>query len=149
MTLLLTYALVVHVMTGILAIGLVHLVSMHFLKKAPSWKYLQALSGWSIILFFVSWATSAFYYVTYYGSVVKPKIMAGAYPWAHQIFMEAKEHIFILLPFLTIALWLVIRLLAKEQDEELKKAGTILAFTILLLGVFIALSGILISGAVR
>ncbi|MEK7538221.1 MAG: hypothetical protein AAB552_00075 [Patescibacteria group bacterium] len=149
MTPLLVYTLITHVMTGILAIGLVHLVFMHFLKKAPSWKYLQALSGWSVILFLVSWATSAFYYVTYYGKAVKPKIMGGAYPWAHQVFMEAKEHVFVLLPFLTLALWLMIRLLAKEQDEKLKKAAMFVAFITLSLGAFIALSGILISGAVR
>mgnify|MGYP001603825289 FL=1 len=75
--------------------------------------------------------------------------MAGAYPWAHQVFMESKEHVFVLLPFLAIALWLMIRLLAKEQDEKLKKAAMFVAFITLSLGVFIALSGILISGAVR
>lgn len=149
MTPLLVYTLVIHVLSGTLAIGLVCLIFMHLLKKSPSFEYLQMLSGWSIILFLISWASSAYYYVTYYGAKVKPVIVAGKYPWAHQIFLESKEHVFILLPFLAIVLWLTIKVLGKVQDERLKSACQILAFVTLALGVFITAAGMITSGAVR
>lgn len=146
---LLTYALITHVISGVIAIGLIHLVFMHLIKKSPNWRYLSAVSLSSVILFLVSWVTSAFYYVTYYGKSVKPKIVEGPYPWAHQIFMEAKEHIFILIPFLAISLYLCIKILEKNQDDRFKKAVSILALIALILGTFVAGAGILVSGAVR
>jgi MFS family permease len=54
--------------------------------------------------FFVvaSWIAGGFYYVTVYGVEVKPVIKAGPLPWAHLIFMETKEHVFLFLPFLAL-----------------------------------------------
>ncbi|OHA79978.1 MAG: hypothetical protein A2747_02030 [Candidatus Yonathbacteria bacterium RIFCSPHIGHO2_01_FULL_44_41] len=149
MTAPLTYALIAHVLVGVLAIGLTHLVFMHFLRKTPSWKYLRSLAGWATIGFLGSWASGAYYYVVYYGKAVKPVILKGAYPWAHQVIMEAKEHIFIMLPFMSLALWFLILVLEKQQDDKIKKAVRNLALTILLFGAFIAGAGIIISGAAR
>ena len=80
---------------------------------------------------------------------MKPVILKGAYPWAHQVIMEAKEHIFIMLPFMSLALWFLILVLEKQQDDKIKKAVRNLALTILLFGAFIAGAGIIISGAAR
>lgn len=149
MTILLIYSLVAHVLVGVVAIGLIQLVFMHFLRSAPSWKYLRSLTGWATIGFFISWLAGAYYYVVYYGGAVKPLIINGAYPWAHKIIMESKEHVFILLPFLAIALWFLIQVLDEQQNDRLKKIGLILTLTTLLLGVFVAVAGIIISGAAR
>jgi len=61
----------------------------------------------ALILFLTSWASGAYYYVIHYGKNVKPIIVAGSYPWAHTFFMEAKEHVFLIIPFLALVLWLV------------------------------------------
>ncbi|MEK7568001.1 MAG: hypothetical protein AAB513_03730 [Patescibacteria group bacterium] len=149
MTPLLTYTLVTHVLTGVIAVGLITLVFMHLLKKTPGWKYLSLLSGSATVLFLISWVTSAYYYVTYYGAKVKPIILKGAYPWAHQIMMESKEHIFIILPFLTLTLYLATKLLGKIQDERIHQALRKLTMVAVILGVYITVSGMAISGAVR
>ena len=54
----------------------------------------------SVVLLFLSWITAGYYYVNIYGSEVKPLIKEGPQPWAHGVFMETKEHIFLFLPFL-------------------------------------------------
>ena len=48
--------------------------------------------AWIILLntfasFIISWISGAYYYVLYYGTAVKPVIVAGDYPWAHKIIM--------------------------------------------------------------
>jgi len=149
MTSLITYALIAHVLIGVLAVGLIHLVFMHFLRRSPSWRYLRTLAGWATIGFLSAWISGAYYYVAYYGKAVKPVIVKGASPWAHQVVMESKEHVFIMLPFMAITLWLLVRVLEEQQNEGAKKAGGILALMALLMGVFVAGAGIIISGAVR
>lgn len=149
MTPLLTFALVSHIILGIAAIGLAHLVLMQLLRKTPAWGWAIGLASWSTFLFFVSWATSAYYYVSYYGKSVKPVIKAGDYSWAHTIFMEGKEHVFLMIPFLALTTTLALLVLRKNPDPRLKLAVTILTATLVVLGLFVALSGIAVSGAAR
>jgi len=149
MTPLLTITLVTHIILGIAAIGLAHLVLMQLLRKTPAWGWAIALASWSAFLFFISWVTSAYYYVVYYGGSVKPVIKAGDYSWAHTIFMEGKEHIFLILPFMAITVALALRVLHKNPDPRLKFAVTMLAATLVVLSLFVALSGIVVSGAAR
>ena len=149
MTPFLVATLVAHVIIGVCAIACTHLVFMHLIRRAPSFSYLSKVSFACFILFLVSWASGAYYYVVYYGKSVKPVIVGGAYPWAHTFFMEGKEHVFLILPFLALLLWLAVKLLARVPDGGLKNAAAMLAFVALLIGVFVAASGILISGAVR
>src|SRR3989344_4812970 len=46
-----------------------------------------------LVSFVITWIIGGYYYVKFYGSLVKPIIKAGSAPWAHAIAMEAKEHI--------------------------------------------------------
>lgn len=149
MTPLLTTALVTHILLGIAAIGLAHLVLMQLLRKTPALGWAIGLATWSTFLFFVSWASSAYYYVVYYGGSVKPIIKAGDYAWAHSLFMEGKEHVFIMIPFLAIALTLGLMVLKKNPDLDIKKPLTVLAATLVVLSLFVALAGIAVSGAAR
>ena len=48
----------------------------------------------------ISWISGGIYYLTKYGSSIKPIIKAGPLPWAHLVIMEVKEHVFLFLPFL-------------------------------------------------
>ncbi len=147
MTTLLVTTLVTHIILGVAAIGLVYFVLMQVLKRQPNWEWCRNLSMWAAVLFFASWAAAAYYYVVYYGGSVKPVIKAGEYPWAHAIFMEGKEHVFILVPFLTITLALALH--SRNENPQLKMAIVVLAGCIVTLGIFVALSGVVVSGAAR
>ena len=104
MTTTLAAVLIVHVLSGVIAIGIHNVVLMHLLKKAPNYVFVSRIAWSAVALFLLSWATSAYYYVTYYGGAVKPRILAGDLPAGHIFFMETKEHIFLVLPFLAISI---------------------------------------------
>ena len=45
--------------------------------------------------------------MVYYGGAVRRIIKEGDFPWAHLVFMEVKEHAFLLLPFMSLVLTLI------------------------------------------
>ena len=65
------------------------------------------------------WVAGGYNYLKDYGANVRSAIIAGSQPWAHQIVMETKEHIFIFLPVLSILL--AIALFTLGQDDTLLK----------------------------
>ena len=148
MTTTLATLLIVHVLSGVIAIGMLNVVLMHLLKKAPNYVFVSRLAWSAVALFFLSWATSAYYYVTYYGSAVKPRILAGAMPVAHTFFMETKEHIFLVLPFMAVSIALCTTYLRSDPDEGLRKSTALLTLVALAVGVAVAASGILVSGSI-
>src|SRR3989304_5739104 len=64
--------------------------------------------------FVLSWIFGGYYYVNYYGAIVKPVIKSGLAPWAHNIIMETKEHIFLFIVPLAIT---AITIAFLNQDE--------------------------------
>lgn len=149
MTPLLTIALVAHIVLGIAAVALSYFALLQILKKEPNYGWMSAISAWAVGLFFVSWATSAYYYVAYYGGYVKPVIKASDYSWAHTIFMEGKEHIFLIIPCMALTALFGARVLRKSANPAFKKALTIFVSVLVVLGLFVALSGIVVSGAAQ
>lgn len=100
--------------------------------------------------FLVSWIFGGYYYVIYYGTIVKPEIKAGLAPWIHSIVMETKEHIFLfLLPLALTAFFLT--LLNKETFENLKLKPLSLFLVLLIVGIGLAIGamGFMISAAAR
>lgn len=100
--------------------------------------------------FALAWIIGGYYYVTYYGPLVKPVIKAGNAPWAHGIAMEAKEHVFLF----AIPLAVTILLLARVGENELKslklRKGMIGLIAILVgLGFSVGAFGFIISAAAR
>jgi len=148
---LLTFSLITHVILGIVAVAASYAVWLELLKKSPSLSFLKKSSLISFFSYLLSWLSGGYYYVVYYGDIQKPKIIAGAYPWAHKIFTEAKEHIFLFLPFTALALLLILWKAGGDlpQNELLRKGAVFLAATITVIGILIALAGIIISGATR
>ncbi|MCK5332474.1 hypothetical protein KAJ41_01260 [Candidatus Parcubacteria bacterium] len=140
-----------HIVSGVVAIIIFYIVLMHLLKKECKLKFLKRYSFSGFVLFLISWVSAGYYYVEYYGKNVKPVIIQGDYFWAHKVFMEAKEHIFLFLPFLSLIVFLSLHYQGKEiiADEELKKPLIFLTGIIVVLGIIITLSGVIISGAVR
>lgn len=140
-----------HVIIGMIGVVAYAGVWMNMLKQKPSLRFLKWSSALGLASFIISWFAGGYYYARYYGSSVKPIILKGSYAWAHSIIMEAKEHIFLFLPFLSAAM--VVALLFTDEHLEaeapLKKALSWLAGVIVVLGAIMAFSGIIISGAVR
>lgn len=110
---------------------------------------LAALLG---VLFLLSaWVVGGFYYVTEYGTAVKPVIKSGPLPWAHSVITETKEHLFLFLPFLAIALWGLLRRFQHEfmHNRKLQIAAMLLAGLIVLLAFAMAGMGFIISSGFR
>ncbi|MEK6916521.1 MAG: hypothetical protein AABW92_02140 [Nanoarchaeota archaeon] len=108
-----------------------------------------ALMG--IIFLFMSWVTAGYYYVNIYGPEVKPIIKGGPMPWAHSIFTETKEHVFLFLPFISL---FTLGLLHKHEkklitDKNIKKSLLILCGLIVLIGLSMAGMGYIISTGAR
>lgn len=143
--------LALHVIIGMTGVIAFAGVWMNMLKSKLPLKFLVWSSAIGFAAFITSWFTGGYYYAIYYGTAAKPIILKGSYPWAHSFFMEAKEHIFLFLPFLAAALFVAFLFLGEriETEASLKKALTWLAGIIVVLGIIMAFSGVIISGAVR
>lgn len=103
-----------------------------------------------VIAFIASWIVGGYYYVVYYGTLVKPVIKAGVAPWVHNIVMETKEHIFLfVVPLAMTALF--ITLLPKDELErhKLRTPTLWLCGVVAGLGFLIGLMGFMISAAAR
>lgn len=148
MSTLFAATLIIHVIAGVVAVGMHNVVLMHLLKPKTDFVFVARTAWWAVALFFLSWATAAYYYVEYYGGKVKPRILAGDMPAAHAFFMETKEHVFLLLPFLAIVIALGATYLRTHPDEGLKRATTLAALIALGIGAFSVISGIFISGSI-
>jgi hypothetical protein len=106
-----------------------------------------------LAVFFITagcWMAGGYNYLTSYGSQVKPLILAGLYPWAHEIVMEAKEHIFVFLPIITFALSISLSTLDRStflDDARLRRALTIVAGLALFMVLLMFLMGAIVSSA--
>ena len=149
MSTLLATVLIAHIVLGLIGLAGVHFAYMQLIRRMPPYRLIEWASWSAVCMFFLSWASGAYYYVVHYGGAVKPRIVSGDAPWAHSVFMEAKEHVFILIPFLAIVFALAVRSLRAEEKPNLKCVAQWTAALILSLGVFVAAAGILVSGGVR
>ena len=140
-----------HIISGILGIIVFYIVLLHLLKKKCNLRFLKHYSFSGFIFFLISWISAGYYYIEYYGKNVKPIIIQGEYFWAHKVFMEVKEHIFLFLPFLSLIVFFAFHYQGKEilADEKFKKPLVFLIGLIVTIGIIITLSGVIISGAVR
>ena len=69
-------------------------------------------------------------------------------PAAHSFFMEPKEHIFLVLPFVAISIALCTMYLRANPDDGLRKGTALLTLVALGVGAATAASGIIVSGSI-
>jgi hypothetical protein len=114
-------------------------------------KRAQIASIVGLILVIASWLTGGFYYVTYYGANVKPLIKEGPSPWAHLIFMETKEHVFLFLPFLAAtATALILTYGARmKEDASARKAFMVMSGLSVLMVLSVAFMGFIVTTGYR
>lgn len=109
---------------------------------------LAALLG--VVGYVVSWLAGGYYYVKFYGTLVKPIINAGSSPWAHNIIMETKEHIFLFIIPLAVTAALIVWLREGDfQALNIRRPSLILVGFVAGLGLLIGLMGFIISAAAR
>lgn len=100
--------------------------------------------------FAASWLTGGYYYVVYYGTLVKPIIKSGVAPWAHGIIMETKEHIFLfIIPLAVTVLYLTLLEVGEIERLKLRRPALWLSGTVAGLGLLIGALGFVISAAAR
>lgn len=151
MTDLLPQLLIAHVVIGLIGVMASYSVLMALLQRKVPLAFLKGATFIAVASYIITWFTGGYYYVVFYGKAIKPVIKAGAYPWAHTFFMETKEHLFLFLPILAITLFILATRcgVAFDTHPKLKKYTALLAALTASIGVFMALAGVVISGAVR
>jgi len=99
---------------------------------------LLSLSLPGILCIVAAWILGGFWYVNYYYAE-KAVILKGPWPWAHNIFMETKEHLFFI-P-LILALYLPIAAAQKLAANRTARA------MVMVVAMFVVLNGLAIEGA--
>lgn len=144
-----TIYLIIHVIIGLIGVMASYGVVMGLLKRELSPRFLKTAAFTAFLSYLITWISGGWYYIAHYTPVIRQIIKSGDSPWAHNFFMEAKEHIFLMLPVLAFTLWILLILTGERvgKDARLKNALIALSALITTLGIFIALSGVVISGA--
>lgn len=104
----------------------------------------------TVLLTIGCWIVGGYNYLTSYGSQVKPVILAGPQPWAHEIVMEVKEHIFVFLPIIALTLSITLSIFDREaflSDVSFRRALTIITFLALFMVLLMFLMGAIVSNA--
>ncbi|PIW97288.1 hypothetical protein COZ82_00380 [Candidatus Kaiserbacteria bacterium CG_4_8_14_3_um_filter_38_9] len=143
--------LITHVIFGMIGLMSSFITSFLLIKMKATRTKLLSYSFLAFFSYLVSWLAGGWYYWKYYGSVVKPIIVKGEYIWAHQVFMETKEHVFLFLPFatLTLAVIILFKYTELKNDSSFKNHVLIFSLVITLIALFITISGILVSGGAQ
>jgi hypothetical protein len=99
--------LMAHVLFGMLTIVAAVWVFVDVLNATESnQKRIQTLSYVVPVFMWLAYLIGGYWYVVHYG-VDKPLILQGPWPFAHNFFMEMKEHVVIMLLLLTTFLPIV------------------------------------------
>ena len=100
--------------------------------------------------YILTWLIGGYYYVKFYGPLVKPVIKAGGAPWAHAIVMEVKEHVFLFAIPIAVTIYLLSRLNTNElQSLGLRRGLIRLTMIAVALGLTLGVMGFIISAAAR
>lgn len=122
------FVLFAHIILGLALIAFPILILL-YLKKQSNWlkplSFITAAVSWILLL------PAGKLYITFYPAT-KTLIKAGAWPWAHSIIMETKEHWGLLLP---IATTVAAGLVFAGKTEESKKWWILVIVLSILLGV--------------
>ena len=118
-----------HVIMGLAVIVMSVIILINSKKKS---KFVRHISLAVAVVSWIEIIPSAILYLLFYPAT-KTLIKAGAWPWAHSVIMETKEHWGLLVPVIaTVAAWLV--LTGKIKDS--RKWWMLLIALVTLIGIF-------------
>ncbi len=136
--------LLIHPMFGVLAILTATWVLVEALNVSPG--NLARLRAVTVVVAVFIWLAALFggyWYVFYYGAD-KAVILKGPWPFAHNFFMETKEHLF----FMVLIVATLLPIAAREDLVANKAARKFVAWTaglVIALGLLMEGSGAIIS----
>jgi hypothetical protein len=142
----------IHAFLGEFAVFAFFFVFVALFNPSPKHvKWIERIALLGVIFLFLSWVAGGYYYVTIYGPEVKPLIKEGPQPWAHSIFTEVKEHVFLFLPFLGLMALFLLRSAGDSilKDAKSRRAVQLLSLMIVLIGLSMAGMGYIISTGAR
>ena len=122
------FVLFAHIILGLALIAF-PIIILLYLKKQTNW--LKLLSFATAAISWILLLPAGKLYITFYPAT-KTLVKAGAWPWAHSIIMETKEHWGLLLP---IATTVAAGLVFAGKIEESKKWWILVIVLSILLGV--------------
>ena len=108
---------------------------------------IKKLSSVVAILIVLAFLIGGYWYVVYYGAD-REIIKAGNWPWAHNYFMEVKEHIFFSLLLLSIYLPIAVHGVMPLNSTKKKNLILGICALIILLGLFMEGAGGIIGKGV-
>lgn len=141
--------LMAHVLFGVLGTLLAVALFVDVLQFSPLNKnriYVLSLVIAAFIVF--SYLIGGYWYVTTYAAD-KAIIKAGTWPWAHNFFMEVKEHIFFILLLLSLYLPFVTARMRLPGGENFRKLALAIAALIVGIGLTMDGMGAIIAMGVR
>lgn len=131
--------LLAHPIFGVLGIILAVWVFVDALNASPSNAARIRNAAYAVTVFIVlAWVLGGYWYVYYYAAD-KAVILGGPFPWAHNLIMETKEHLF----FVTLILALLLPVAARANLAANKSARTM----VLTVAALVVLSGLAVEGA--
>lgn len=141
--------LMAHVLFGVLGTLLAVALFVDTLHLSPSnrnriYAMSLAIAGFIVL----SYLIGGYWYVTTYAAD-KAIIKAGPWPWAHNFFMEVKEHIFFSLLLLSLYLPVVTAKMRQPGGDKLRNLALVVAATIAVLGLTMDGFGAIIAMGVR
>lgn len=140
--------LLMHPMTGVLAILSALWVFVDTLNVSEaSVTRIRNVSILCSVLIWLTYIVAGYWYVVYYG-LDKEIIKSGPWPFAHNIFMEIKEHVFLML----LLLGTYLPIAANRNIAASKSARKVLLWVsglIIPISLFMEGSGAIISSAVK
>ena len=132
--------LLMHPMLGVLGIVCAIWVVVETLNASIKNKDRLRFASLLVPIFMsLTWIVSGYWYVTYY-AVDKAVILKGPWAFAHNIFMETKEHMF----FVTLVLSILLPLITYYNNLVTNKSARQLVYVVA--GIII-LTGMAIEGA--
>ncbi|PKN51907.1 MAG: hypothetical protein CVU55_09140 [Deltaproteobacteria bacterium HGW-Deltaproteobacteria-13] len=140
--------MMLHVLFGILGILFAVALFVDVLNaNEDNYKRIKKLSVAVTILIVLAFMIGGYWYVVYYGAD-RDIIKAGQWPWAHNYFMEVKEHLFFALLLLSIYLPIAVHGLMPLDEQKKKNLILGISALIVLLGLFMEGAGGIISKGV-
>ena len=140
--------MMLHVLFGILGILFAVALFVDVLNAHEgNYRRIKKLSSAVAILIVLAFLIGGYWYVVYYGAD-REIIKAGKWPWAHNYFMEVKEHIFFSLLLLSIYLPIAVRGVMPLNNTKNKNLILGICALIILLGLFMEGAGGIISKGV-
>lgn len=121
-----------------------------FYLRADRLKWLKASLWAAFVSIMLAWVAGGGYYLFLYPQV-KPVIRQGPQAWAHLVFTESKEHIFLFLPILIFLLAMFAHKKSNELVEKSSLKNKFMALTFLATAMVfsMAIMGYLITWGAR